>query len=489
MPPLVYEELGLDKLLEVQVDAAEEIIYRRKLRKNLAPYIKGVLSITDPGAVYKHNWHIDAIAEYTQAVFAGQIRKLIINVPPRTLKSSIVSVGAPSWSFGQDPTERFLTASGASTLATKHSLDCRLILRSQWYKLLFPKVELRADQDQKNRFETTAGGHRIAIGAGASIVGQGGRIKIIDDPIDPEKTLRPKPDEIIKINTWYDQTWSQRSDDQTTAKEILVMQRLHIDDLTGHLINQDTGWEVLVLPQEGKGNTVISLPISKVKINRKDGEFLQVERFGEEEKKITQKILGSHGYAGQHQQEPVQRGGNRIKAAWFGKHSVEPIEYEETVISIDTANKAKEIHDPTVMEIYGRVGKTWYLREVVREHLAYPDLKKTFFAVYHKYKPDFVLIEDKASGTQLLQEAQEMNFPVVPIEPEADKITRMELQLGVIESGLISLPDPLKFDYGWIHDLDVELSQFPDCVTWDQIDAMSQFVKWVRSQDRVLEIW
>jgi len=245
-------------------EAAKELLFRKQVRKHFAPFIRRGFETIDPGANYTHGWHIDCLAEYCEAVYRREIKNLIINLPPRNTKSIIASVCLPAWALGQDPTERILSSSGVAPLATQHSMHCRKIMREPWYRMTFPNTTLDTkEQDAKNRYTTTSGGHRIAVSVGGSSVGEGGRIKIIDDPIDP--TVAFSKAELMSVNNWYDNTWSTRSDDPERTVNLLIMQRLAVGDLSDHLLGK--GWELLKLEQESESRVVITFPVSgKIKI-------------------------------------------------------------------------------------------------------------------------------------------------------------------------------------------------------------------------------
>ncbi len=459
-------------------EAAAALLHRRDMMENLSPFIKKVFSTVDPGALYSHNWHIDLISEYLEACYHRQITQLIINIPPRFLKSICVSIAFPAWVFGQDPTERILSASGVSSLATRHSTDCRKVLRESWYRNLFPDVMIADNQDAKNRYETTKGGHRFATSVGGSSVGEGGRIKIIDDPIDPNKISLV---EIASSNNWFDNTWSTRSDDPERTVDILVMQRVSNDDMTAHLLNKG-GWEHLVIPQEAETRTIIIFPISKTKKVRQEGELIHEERFGRNAVAKAKVNLGSYGYDSQHQQKPTAKGGNRVKMEWFPRHGILPASPDEVVQSWDTGNKTKELSNPSVCETFYRFGDRWFLADILKKKMAYPDLKRTVKALNDAHSPDLILIEDKASGTQLLQD-YERKLRVKGVEPDREKAMRMEIQLPALEAGMISLPDTDLMSASWLFEFEQNLQAFPMNREWDEIDALSQFLRWLKGRE------
>lgn len=467
----------------VSAMAAAALLERRKLRVHLSPFIQKTFETVDPGATFLPNWHIDLISEYLEACYYREIPKLVINMPPRFIKSIAVSVALSAWVLGRDPSEQILCASYSGKLSMKHSVDTRLVLESPWYRATFPGVLIARDQNEKSKFQTTKRGHRIATSVGGTTTGEGGNFLILDDPMNPMEALSEA--ERKTANEWFDQTWSSRKNNPKTAVEIIVMQRLHIDDTSGHALKQG-GWEHLVIPQEAGSKTTITFPRSGRVVVRKKGDLIHPERFDSNSNKEAKARLGSYGYAGQQQQTPVPVEGGRIRLSWFPRYGVVPVEFDETMFSLDTAQKPKNINDPSVIEVFGRVGAKWYLVAVWKDRVRYPELKKTAISWLDHWKPDAVLIEDKSTGSSLIQELNDCKegYPIIPIEPEADKITRMDTQTPSIEAGVIMLPDPEKIKTSWLFDLESNLQTFPSPKEFDEIDAMSQFIKYIRKRNR-----
>ena len=487
---LVKREEKIKKrfLVIVRSEVSKALIERKLMQKHISPFVRKVFSTIDPGATYNHNWHIDLICEYLEAVWLGQFRKIIFNLPPRFMKTIPVTIAFPAWGLGKKPEEQFICGSYAAPLALKHSLYCRTVMESDWYKATFPETIIRSDQNEKAQYMTEKMGFRRAVSVGGSITGDGGNFKILDDPINPKEALSDLSR--MEANRWLDQTWSSRGNDPKTCVDILVMQRLHVDDPTGHLLSKG-GYKHIVIPQKAEKKTIIIMPITKTKIVREEGELLHEGRFGEKENKEAEINLGSYGYAGQQQQRPTPLGGGRISLEDFPRYKQQPVEFDEIVLSADTAQKEKEINDPSVISVFGRVKAKWYLIHIWKMRAKYPTLKRSCVSLSNKFKPDAFLIEDKSSGSSLIQDLQESTtIPVVAIEPEADKITRMDTQTPSIEAGLISLPDPLwNPDKGWLAYFEECLMHFPEPNSWDEIDTLSQFIKWTKTKETKIEVW
>jgi len=297
-----------------QAEAAAELLIRREATTKLAPFIKYVFSIVDPGTLYKHNWHIDLIAEYLEAVTYGEIKRLILNIPPRSLKSICVSIAWTAWLLGRDPSEKILCGSYALALSQDLSVDTRTVIESPWYQLLFEDTLLSAAQNTKSKFETTKQGHRIATSVGGSITGEGGNVKILDDPMDPEGAASDA--ERDQSNRWVSQTWSGRTNDPATVKEVVVMQRLHTNDTTGFLLKKG-GWEHVKIPQEAVKKTIVIFPRTGKELVREPGDLLHANRVTPEANEAIKIDLGSYGYSSQQQQNPVPVGGSsRTQYQW-----------------------------------------------------------------------------------------------------------------------------------------------------------------------------
>jgi predicted phage terminase large subunit-like protein len=494
-------EAARSNLVIIRSEAAKQLLARKRMREHVAPFIKKVFTTVDPKTAYRHNWHIDYMAEYLEAVYLKQVINLILNVPPRFLKSICGTVGWPAWLLGKDSSDQILAASYADKLATKHSVDCRVVIESEWYRQVFPQVHLARDQNEKTKFQTTARGHRIATSVGGTATGEGGDKLILDDPMDPRRSLSEP--ERKATNEWVDQTWSTRKNDPQKSSEVIIMQRLHVDDSTGHILSQQAAakrsaqfhealedrreahWEHVVIPQEAERRTVITYPLSgKKKIRQKD-ELLHAARFDETARDQAKLRLGTYGYAGQHQQRPTPVGGGRVKTDWFPRYRVLPTSYDEVILSYDTAQKGREINNPSVGQVYVRRDAQWYLAHQWKDHVRYPALKRMVIAMADEWHPDAICIEDKSSGSSLIQELEEhTDLPVIPIEPESDKITRFDTQTPSLEAGVISLPDPMHVPTAWLAFLEECLSHFPAPPMWDELDAMSQFLKHIRKRER-----
>lgn len=445
-------------------------------RTRLSPFIQRAFTIVDPGSAYLHNWHIDAIAEYLEACTRKDIQRLIINMPPRYLKSIAVSVAWPAWLIGRKPSERILAVSYAHKLSLKHSMDCRLIIRSNWYRDLFPKVQLADDQDTQEKFITTERGQRYATSFGGTATGDGGNFIIVDDPTNPQQAQSVKERE--NANEWFDQTLSNRLDNKKTGVIVVVMQRLHQNDLTGHLLDKG-GWEHLCLPGVAEVKTIVDF--GRVKVTREQGSLLHEAREGAKEIQRQKVEMGSYGFAAQYQQRPTPIEGGMIKADWFKRYEHKRESYSRVIQSWDTAVKPGQIHDPSVCTTWGEHEHGFDLLQVVVRRLEYPDLKRLVVSQCQAFGADAVLIEDKASGQQLIQDLKLEKDPIMPIigiTPTADKITRLSAVSALIEAGKVFLP----VNAPWLADYEAEMLHFPNGTHDDQVDSTSQLLDYTKKR-------
>jgi hypothetical protein len=273
----------------------------------------------DPTARYLDNWHVHLMCEHLEACARGEITRLVINVPPRHLKSITVSVAWPAWLLGHDPAARIMAASYSRALSVKHALDCRLVIGAPWYRRIFPGVELAPDQNEKHKFQTTRRGHRIATSVGGTATGEGADVLIADDPHNPRQAMSERARE--SALDWFDQTFASRLNDKRRGVIVVVMQRLHARDLTGHLLAKG-GWQHLCLPAEAERRTRIDF--GRVRVLRRPGALLHPAREGRAEIARAKRELGSHAYAAQYQQRPRPAEGGLIKLAWFRRFAAPP---------------------------------------------------------------------------------------------------------------------------------------------------------------------
>ena len=447
------------------------------LRTDLASFIQKTFARIRPGEFYVHNWHIDAMAWALMQCYEGRIKRLIITLPPRNLKSIVTSVAFPAWVLGHDPTRKIIGVSYADALANRHAFDTRTVMDSGWYRNCFPGTRPHPRKNTANEYVSTRQGFRLATSIGGTLTGRGGNIIIIDDPHKPEEALsntrRPA------VIDWCRTTLFSRLDNKGNDVIIVIQQRLHEEDLAGYLLEQG-GWVHLNIPAIAEETQRIPIGPGKVHI-RQPGDCLDPQR---EPLAVLDKIkaeIGSYTFAAQYQQQPAPSGGGILKWEWFQRyeHQPEQVGYDELVISWDTANKAADYHDYSVGTVWLLKGKHYYLLQVIRERLEFPDLQRRIIAVSKHWKANCTLIEDKAAGTQLIQDLHSNgNLCIVGITPKEDKATRAMSISPIIEGKQVFLPR----EASWLADFQREVVHFPKGKYDDQVDSLTQFLEWARGR-------
>ncbi len=289
------------------------------IRQHFPLFLRHVVATTSPAATYAHNWHIDAIAAHLQACASGEIRRLIINIPPRMLKSTMVSVAWPAWLLGQDARARIMVASYAQPLSTKHSTDCRHVIQSPWYKRVFPATALSSDQNEKYKLVTSARVQRLAVSVGASAFGEGGNILIADDPLNPLQASQKSGRDAA--NAWFDHSFVTRLDDKKRGAIVIVMQRLHAEDLSGYLLGKG-GWEHLCLPAIAP--RAVQIRCGDFSYTRQQGDALHPAREPIALLEATKRELGSANFAAQYQQAPLLEQSSLMHRHWFARFDAIP---------------------------------------------------------------------------------------------------------------------------------------------------------------------
>jgi predicted phage terminase large subunit-like protein len=423
------------------------------------------------------NWHVELIPAKLAAVRAGRIRRLIVSMPPRHLKSHLASVAFPAWCLGHDLSTQIVCVSYAQDLADKLSRDCRRIVSSDWYQRLFP-TRLSPQRQAVAEFETTGQGCRLATSVGGVLTGRGADIIVIDDPLKPEEALSQTQRQAA--NEWFDHTLYGRLNDKRTGAIVLIMHRLHEDDLVGHVLAQEP-WEVVRFPAiaEDDETHMIDAPLERRCVSRARGEALHPEREPLAMLEQIRRTIGDYNFAGQYQQAPAPQGGGMVKAMWFRSYAPNerPEEFDRVVQSWDTANKASELSDFSVCTSWGIKSKDLYLLHVLRRRMEYPELKGAVREQRDAFAASVVLIEDKASGTQLIQElVADGLHAVTRYQPQADKIMRMHAQTAMIENGFVHLPKEAPWLAEYLH----ELTAFPKGKHDDQVDSTAQMLDWFK---------
>lgn len=451
--------------------------------KSLAYFARRAWPVLEPADVLMWGWALDAMCEHLEAVSRGEIKRLLINVPPGCMKSLLTSVIWPTWEWAMvKPSLRYVGTSHNQELAIRDSTKCRRLIQSEWYQNLWP-LKLTSDQNAKTKFENEKTGFRQASSF-SGITGYRGDRVILDDPhsvSDANSPVRLAADVLL-----FREALPTRVNNHQSAI-VVIMQRLAVGDISDVAI--ELGYDHLCLPmrfEDGRSKWVGGSGDPR----KTDGDLLFPERFPEQKVKELEVVLGSYATAGQLQQRPSKRGGGIIKIEWFKYYKTAP-RLEWTVITADTAQKTGEQNDYSVFQCWGRsITGQAVLLDLIRGKWEAPELLTQARAFYNKHlhsthgKLRGMYVEDKVSGTGLIQTLRREGLTCLPVQRGRDKISRGHDAAPFIESGNVLVPDYVP----WLADFLGEIESFPAGAHDDQIDPMCDaidLVQKVRSDDNV----
>lgn len=419
-------------------------------------------------------WYLQAICHALSEVHRGNERRLIVTVPPRHLKSVTASVAFVAWMLGHDPKTKVMVASYSQDLARHHSNQTRMLMESDWYRRDFPRTRISERGNRALELETTAGGVRKAVSVGGSITGFGADLIIVDDCMKADEARSPTVRQ--ELRHWFDNTLLSRLNDKASGRIISIQQRLHEDDLPAYMF--DKGYRHLNLPAIAEKAERIAIGAGKFH-DREPGDLLNPAREDHATLEQLRRDLGPVVFSAQYQQQPVTAEGNMLRIEWFGTYDEAPRRHEflKVVQSWDTGMTAAPTSDWSVCTTRGfrRDTYKWYLLDVFRKRLDYPDLRRAVVELWRTWKPDSVIIEKASSGHALFQDlAASGPFRPIVVQPVASKEERFNGCLAEIEGGHFLLPR----EAAWLDTLCAELRSFPHGKHDDQVDSLSQFVKY-----------
>ncbi len=425
------------------------------------------------GEALMPNWHIDAIAYKLDQVARGEVKRLLISIPPRCLKSYLASVCFPAWMLGRNPSEKIICASYANSLSEKLSVDTRQLMQSPFYRAVFPGTILHATRQAREEFATTKTGYRLATSVGGTLTGRGGNLIIIDDPLKASDAYSEAARN--SCLDWYKTTVQSRLNNPKTGAIIVVAQRLHQQDLPGHLL-ESGGWETLILPMEAPREYQVDVLRGGKRALIRAGRLLQPERHGEQELVQLRKEMGERDYEAQYNQAPLPPGGALFKRSWLLRYD-KPMDlelYESVYQSWDTAYEIGDTNDYSVCSTWGVIKGEFHLLDVYRKRLEFPDLQRAVIELQRRYSARAVVLEAIGSGVSLCQNLRrEHGVPWLrTLRPATSKQHRASQQSVKFEQGRIRLPAQAP----WLQDLEEELLSFPNGKHDDQVDSIVQFL-------------
>ena len=440
------------------------------LAEHLMSFTRYAFEVIRPGIPFRPNWHLEAMTHKLAQVASGEIRRLIINVPPRNLKSLCASVALPAWFLGKNPSERVIVASYSDLLSRNHSNDFRRLVNDPIYQATFPAMRVERESDRE--IMTTKRGKRIATSIEGTLTGLGGNLIIIDDPLKSGDAMSESVRS--RVIEWYRSTLLSRPDDKTAARIVLVMQRVHQDDLAGYLREQG-GFDVLSLPAIAQRDETHYLGDGRVK-ERLKGELLHPEHEPAKVLLELKREMGPIAFSAQYQQDPIPPGGTIIKRKWLTPYDTIGHQAGDVLImSWDIALSETETGDYSACVVLLRRKEVFYVLEVVRGRFPFGTLKRKVMEVKERYGWATLLIEDSPISRGLIQSLREQSINVTTHKPETDKRARVIAQTDLFAGGSVRFPKKA----AWLEDFTAELLAFPGRHD-DQVDALTQGLAWGR---------
>ncbi len=432
------------------------------LRRDYISFLQKAFYHLNPTVDFEYNWHFECLAKALEEVSEGKNKRLIVNLPPRSLKSITINVAWPAWVLGNNPSSRIITASYSNALSYRHAMDIKMILMSSWYQRIFP--DFKIIKNTKSRIVTSDFGFIYATSVGGSITGDGADILILDDPHNPQHVFSDKMRK--KVHYWYENTFSSRLNNPKEGSIIIVMQRLHENDLVGYLLGKNSSiWKHIKIPAKARESIEYEC-ISKKYVLKEDNSFHE-SRYTKEILNKIENEIGYENFSAQYLQQPcpMQKGMLSKKYIVFYKEVPTNIIIMQ---SWDTAIKTSESNDFSVCTTWG------IYKDMYQDKIEYPLLKEKLVAMAKQYKAINIIIEDKASGHQLLQDLKH-KMPLVPQKPILDKKIRFSAIMHLFYYGAVMF-NPV-IDKSYIQ----QITNFPYDDNDDIVDSISQFLNYIRN--------
>ena len=518
-------------MMQLQPQTAEEFyplwtqMQAEDMRRSLREFVKGAWHVIEPGKEFKGGWHIDAICDHLAYVSLGDIDDLVINIPPRHSKSSIVAVMWPAWEWTFRPATQWLFATYALSLTLRDSVKCRRLILSPWYQERYGDVfQLSSDLNQKGRFDNDSMGYRLATAVAGTATGEGGDRIVVDDAHNMKEinsdTVRQG------VIEWWRDVMSTRANDPKQAGRVIIAQRGHHQDLPGHVLSSGT-WVHLNLPgyfvpsnrcvtkAKKDSKRVIPAssdiwtfgdhiePLKKDEViftdpRQKEHELLTPDRFGAEEMAKLSNELTERGFEAQIQQNPSAKGGNILKEEHWREWTQPELPRIQSVVQVyDTAFEETEESDfsarttwgvfeweeyldpklPWTAQYKGQTRLCLILLERMNRRMEFPELRKNAMDAANLWKPDKILIEKKASGHSLAQEMRRANLPVARIPIRDSKFVRAHAASLVLERGCVWY-----VKRNWATEVITQCGNFPADDHDDMVDTVTMALMWLRKR-------
>lgn len=453
-------------------------------RACLYTFVRRVFLELNPTRKFHSSRHLEYVCAEVAAMFTGDTRRLALNLPPRNLKSIIVSVAFVAWVLGRDPSKRFLLVSYGQDLPQSFARDILRVMRSAWYQRLFPGTRLHPDYSRVEDFRTTENGRVKVESLQGGLTGFGADYIILDDPMKPLDAYTEHSRK--KANETIQNTVLSRQDGLGAARVILVMQRIHEEDPTGYLMARQL-WRLIRLPaiaEDDEAYEFVDAFSHRRAFRRKAGEALNPAYEPIEALLEQKQLVGDYVFAAQYQQRPAPMGGGIFKIDEFRlePRSSFPHAFDKKVQSWDTGSKEGVSNDYSVCVTIGVVGGLRYVLDVRRDKWAYDKLKIEALAQQEIHRPDVIVIENKSVGEALIPDLRAAGiYNIESALPTVSKVVRAEGQTATIHGGGVVFPS----DARWLDDLLYEFALFPKGRHDDQVDSLCQALQWIRENTAV----
>lgn len=488
----------------ILLDAVRDQLSRVRAEESLAEFATQAWHILEPSTELKWGWVLDAICDHLEAVTEGSIKRLLITVPPGSMKSLLTGVFWPAWEWGPKnlPGMRYLSTSHKQDLAIRDNLKCRRLIQSEWYQERWP-VLLTSDQNAKGKFENSKTGFREAM-AFTSMTGSRGDRIILDDPLSVDDANSDPA--LLSAELTFRAALPTRVNNDDSAI-VVIMQRLHEKDTAGIILKEKLGYEHLCLPMYFEPGRRCKTSIGFVDPRKEEGDLLFPERFSANTVKQLKATLGEMAFAGQMQQRPSPAGGGILQIKhfqlWLAKWELPRFEY--VVQSYDGAYGEKQENDPSGCTVWGtfneRGKRGVMLLDAWVDRLSYPKFRKKVITDWHEIygevsitenkkgkKADAILVENKSSGISILQDLRASNIPAIAYDPgRSSKIMRAHNAAPVLELDCIYIPESRK-EPGtfttWARWFVEDCEKFPNGEHDEGTDTFTQAMIYLRDSGR-----
>lgn len=454
----------------------------------LHAFVRKAWSIVEPGEPYLDNWHIFEKCKHLELNFRGLCDRIILNEPPGSTKSLVVSVLWNAWVWSQDPAYKFIFMTYSPALSARDARRCLKVVNSEWYRKRWPHVQLTGHAE--TMIETTQGGFRFSSSVRGQGTGRHAHTVVFDDPIKAQLTTGRAAvtrNELDFVNSWWGYTMPARFANPNQKRFVGVMQRLHENDLAGYILANQTPEQPvthLCFPMRFESANPCRTPFGGDH-RTVDGEMLSA-RFGEAYVKNLENDLGIYADA-QLQQRPARAGGSIFKAAWVRYWNELPKHFDETILSWDMTFKDTIGSDYVCGQVWGRVGSVFYLLARTYEKMDFPTTC-TAFELQARGNPNAIvkLIEDKANGPAVIATLGKRIVGMIPVEPAGSKVARANSVAGMHRAGNVLYPNPTLPGYSWVKDHVTDMLGFPFRRNDDTVDAETQALQYFASNTNTL---